>query len=118
MTYIFSIIAICFFAFLMSQIEEQSIEEVGNFNAINKDRCNPQPSITPYPVNLQEVDIFPGPHSYINSQSNLSPKIIHGKKAAKASCGEESQNGEAIVQTPQHQINVDDKTQDKDTTGR
>ena len=101
----------------MSQIKEQSIDESNNFNTINKDRCNPQPTTYPtYPVNLQEVDIFPGPHSYIYTRKNLSPKIINSKTASKAICGEEGENGESIVTTQPHQ-NDDDKINDNEESG-
>ena len=113
---IFILSAICFFAFLMSQIEEKDIGDGNGYNTINKDRCNPQPAIMPYPVNLQEVDIFPGPHSYINSKPRFSSKVINGKKVSKAICGEEGQNGESIVQTQQLH-NVEDKMNVEDTSG-
>ena len=100
----------------MSQIEEKDIGDGNGYNTINKDRCNPQPAIMPYPVNLQEVDIFPGPHSYINSKPRFSSKIINGKKVSKAICGEEGQNGESIVQTQQIH-NVEDKMNVEDTSG-
>ena len=109
--------AICFFAFLMSQIEEQNMDDVDSFNDRYKDRCNPEPASfqRPFPVNLQEVDIFPGPHSYISRNKNLSPKVINGKKAAKATCGEEVQNGEAILQTNE---SINDKKNDKESSGK
>ena len=106
----------------MSQIEEQTIDNIDGFNNFNKDRCNPQPIslMNPHPVKLQEVDIFPGPHSYIHSSSNVSPKhqsVINGKNAPKATCGEDIQNGEDIISNQSHGI-VDDKKNDKDSPGK
>ena len=103
----------------MSQIEEQNIDDVDSFNDRYKDRCNPQPtSFQPFPVNLQEVDIFPGPHSYIIQNKNLSPKVINGKKVAKATCGEEVQNGEAILQSTEPHGSINDKKNDNESSGK
>ena len=102
----------------MSQIEEQNIDDIDSINAFNKDRCNPEPTLLqPTPVNLQEVDIFPGPHSYIHRSPNVSPKVLSAKKDAKATCGEEIQNGGAILTPNQPHGTVDDKHNDKESTG-
>ena len=104
----------------MSQIEERSInndfEDVnGNPDGVfNKDGCITQniPAattnlVTPHPVNLQEVDIFPGPHSYIHWKPKSLAKVIERNKK---NCKDKGQNTESIEQKQPLQ-NVDDTNQ-------
>ena len=105
-------------AFLLSQIEEttvshdpvdiQQIQQSGDPNCVDaKQRPYLLPNpLTPHPVNIQEVDIFPGPHSWTSKLRRRTAAKSSTSFMKERRCEDDAQNIIQGIKTKRNAIEL------------